>query len=144
MNADNTGFLKVIGLVTCQKYLDMTPDEQALRLSLAELGVEAVAVAWDDTKVDWTRFDGLVVRTIWNYHEQPTAFRSWLAEIEQVGVAVWNNVPIIRWNMEKTYLRDLADRGVNILLVSRIFTPREFDSYTCLPYPLESVYVLIN
>ena len=115
MNADNTDFLKRIGLVTCEKYLDMTPDEQALRLALAELGVEAVAVAWDDQQVDWTRFDGLLVRTIWNYHEQPFAFRSWLAEIEQAGVPVWNSVPTIQWNMEKTYLRELAERGVAVV-----------------------------
>ena len=112
MNAD---ILKRIGLVTCQKYMEMTPDEQALRLALADFGIEAVAVAWDDQMVDWTRFDGLLVRTIWNYHEQPTAFRSWLAEIEQADVPLWNNVSTIRWNMEKTYLQDLADRGVAVV-----------------------------
>ena len=37
MNADNTDFVKRIGLVTCQKYLEMTPDEQALMLAWQKL-----------------------------------------------------------------------------------------------------------
>lgn len=106
---------KVIGFVTCQKYMDMTPDEQALKLALAELGIQAVAVAWDDPEVDWSAFVGLLIRTIWNYHEQPEAFRSWLAAVEQAGVPVWNKVHTIRWNMEKTYLRDLAQLGLSVV-----------------------------
>ena len=104
-----------IGLVTCQKYMEMTPDEQALIRVLAEFGVQAVPVAWDDARVDWAAYDGLVVRTAWNYHEKPEAFGVWLAVVEQAGVPLWNAPQVIRWNMEKTYLRELAQQGVAIV-----------------------------
>jgi glutathione synthase/RimK-type ligase-like ATP-grasp enzyme len=115
MNADNTDSLKRIGLVTCQKYMDMTPDEQALMLALADLGIEAAAVAWDDPQVDWGGYGGLFVRTVWNYHEHPEAFREWITAVEQMNVPVWNAPEIICWNMEKTYLQDLAQQGVAIV-----------------------------
>ena len=104
-----------IGLVTCLKYMDMTPDEQALIVALAELGVEANAVAWDDVQVNWAEFAGLVIRTTWNYHEHPVVFQSWLERVEQAGVPLWNPPDVVRWNMEKTYLRDLAQQGVAIV-----------------------------
>ncbi len=93
----------------------MTPDEQALIGVLAEQGVAASAVAWDEAQVDWGAFAGLIIRSAWNYHEQPEAFRAWLAMVEQAGVPLWNAPQIIRWNMEKTYLRELAQQGVAIV-----------------------------
>jgi glutathione synthase/RimK-type ligase-like ATP-grasp enzyme len=104
-----------IGLVTCVGWMEMTPDEQALMAALAELGIESTAVAWDDSSVDWGAFDGLLIRTIWNYYEQPDAFRAWLDVVEQAGVPLWNSAQIVRLNMEKTYLRDLAQQGVAIV-----------------------------
>ncbi|MCZ7672088.1 MAG: hypothetical protein M5U34_35675 [Chloroflexi bacterium] len=35
--------------------------------------------------------------------------------VEQAGVPLWNAPQIIRWNMEKTYLRELAQQGVAIV-----------------------------
>jgi glutathione synthase/RimK-type ligase-like ATP-grasp enzyme len=114
MNTDNTDFLQRVGLVTYSGLLDLKPDERALAAALAELGVAATAVAWDDPRVDWAAFTGLVVRSAWNYHERPFAFKAWLAEVEQAGVSLWNAPETIRWNMEKTYLRDLARQGVAV------------------------------
>ena len=106
---------KTIGLVTYSGLMAMTPDERALMAALATLGVDSVAVAWDDGQVDWAAFDGLVVRSAWNYHERPFAFQSWLDEVEQASVPLWNAPDVVRWNMEKTYLRDLAQQGVAIV-----------------------------
>lgn len=106
---------KTIGLVTYSGLLDLTPDERALAAALAELDVAAVAVAWDEARVDWAAFAGLVVRCAWNYHERPFAFRVWLDRVERAGVPLWNAPQTIRWNMEKTYLHDLAQRGVAIV-----------------------------
>ncbi len=111
----NVQLIKQVGLVTYSGLLDLKPDEQALIVAMAKLGIESVAVAWDEVQVDWAVFAGLVMRTAWNYHEQPEAFRAWLDRVAQAGVPVWNAPETIRWNMEKTYLRELAQQGVTVV-----------------------------
>ncbi len=38
-----------------------------------------------------------------------------LETIERLGVRLENGSEIVRWNMQKTYLRDLAGRGIEIV-----------------------------
>jgi glutathione synthase/RimK-type ligase-like ATP-grasp enzyme len=38
-----------------------------------------------------------------------------LAEIEQSGAPLFNDLQTVRWNLDKTYLRSLAERGVPIV-----------------------------
>ena len=38
-----------------------------------------------------------------------------LAEIERSGTPLFNGLDLVRWNIRKTYLRDLAERGVSVV-----------------------------
>ncbi len=53
----------------------------------------------------------VVVRSCWDYHRRP---REFLAVLEGIVAAVWleNELELVRWNLSKTYLRDLEMRGV--------------------------------
>ncbi|HEX4932853.1 MAG TPA: hypothetical protein VFV33_06730 [Gemmatimonadaceae bacterium] len=86
------------------------------RLAVGELrqqGVTVESAVWDSPLVDWTRYDGIVVRSTWDYHLHPEDFEGWLARVERLGIPIWNPAPLLRWNMDKRYLLDLADRGVS-------------------------------
>lgn len=102
----------MIGLVTYGKYPELTDDDRPLLGELAVLGVGARPVVWDDPSVDWTAFDALVLRSTWNYHLKPREFTAWLAELDEIGVPLWNPTPVVRWNLHKRYLRELGDKGV--------------------------------
>jgi hypothetical protein len=78
-------------------------------------GAHADAVVWDDPNVPWADYDAVVIRSCWDYHLRPDAFRVWIARLEALGVPLWNPGPLVRWNMDKGYLRDLAARGVRIV-----------------------------
>ena len=54
-------------------------------------------------------------RSCWDYHQRAPEFERWLDRLERAGVRVVNPVPMLRWNMRKTYLRDLAARGVPVV-----------------------------
>lgn len=85
------------------------------RLAVAALRVHGVSVesaVWDSPLVDWRKYDAVVLRSTWDYHQRPEEFESWLAYVEHLGVPTWNPPPLIRWNMDKRYLTDLASRGV--------------------------------
>lgn len=88
-------------------------DDRLLMAALAARKVHAVPAVWDDDGVDWTRFACVVVRSCWDYHLRPAAFHEWIDRLERSGVAVWNPPATIRWNADKSYLRDLAARGVS-------------------------------
>jgi len=55
-----------------------------------------------------------VLRSCWNYHEQPDAFRRWL-DRAAAATTIVNPPALVRWNLHKGYLRDLAVRGVAIV-----------------------------
>jgi glutathione synthase/RimK-type ligase-like ATP-grasp enzyme len=104
-----------IALVTYRGLPGLSADDQLLLPPLAARGIRAVAAAWDDPAVPWDSFDALVIRSTWNYHTSFDAFRAWIDRVDALGVPAWNPPAILRWNASKTYLRDLAERGVDIV-----------------------------
>lgn len=103
-----------LGIVTCAKCRDLTAGERPLLDHLAAAGDTAEPLVWNDPSVNWAAFDGLLVRSIWDYHLHHADFLAWLLRIGQLKVPVWNPLTVLRWNAHKFYLRDLADAGVTI------------------------------
>ena len=66
--------------------------------------------AWDGD-VDWSSFDGVVVRSTWDYVDRRDEFLAWTESLPRVA----NPAPVIRWNSHKRYLADLASRGTSIV-----------------------------
>src|SRR5687767_15937198 len=69
-------------------------------------------ILWDTPDVDWAGYDAVVMRSPWDYHTRLPEFLNWLDHLEQVQAKVFNPVSLLRWNIYKTYLRDLEARGV--------------------------------
>ncbi len=103
-----------VALATCCAQPNLYEEEQRLIPMLADHGVDARAAVWDDPSVDWTRFDVVFLRSVWDYFEKYPAFRRWIAGLAQAEVAVQNPVSLVEWNADKAYLRELAARGVRI------------------------------
>ncbi|HLA63858.1 MAG TPA: hypothetical protein VK610_05490 [Rhodothermales bacterium] len=87
-------------------------DDGLAHAPLAALGWAVDDVPWRRAGVDWGSYDAIVIRSPWDYHHDPEAFLSVLEGIEASGTQLLNGLPLVRWNLRKTYLRDLADRGV--------------------------------
>jgi glutathione synthase/RimK-type ligase-like ATP-grasp enzyme len=107
--------MKTVGLVTYKQSPKLTPDDQLLVEPIKKQGFNVKAVAWDDKNVDWSKFDIIVPRSCWNYHLRYEQFMEWLNAIEKLNVPVWNPVPVIRWNSDKKYLRELEYKGIPII-----------------------------
>lgn len=104
-----------IALVTYSGLPALSADDQLLLPPLAARGIRPAPAAWDDPAVAWGSFDALVIRSTWNYHTVPAAFRAWIDRIERLGVPIWNSPVVLRWNASKSYLRDLQRQGVEIV-----------------------------
>jgi hypothetical protein len=68
------------------------------------------ALPWDSPDVPWDLYAAAVVRSTWDYHRRPDAFRRWLDALSGLGARVWNPASLLRWNMDKRYLIDLPAR----------------------------------
>jgi glutathione synthase/RimK-type ligase-like ATP-grasp enzyme len=90
-------------------------DERLLAAAFAELGAEAEIVAWSDPAIDWGRYDLALVRSTWDYIDDPAGFLGLLARIEAASCRVLNPLAAIRWNVDKAYLVELAGRGVPVV-----------------------------
>ena len=103
-----------VAFVTYRDQPQLTPDDHPLLAALARLGWGARAHCWDDARVDWAGFAAVVLRSCWDYHLRPAEFQDWLARLDAQRVRLWNPTSVVRWNMDKHYLRELAARGVAI------------------------------
>jgi glutathione synthase/RimK-type ligase-like ATP-grasp enzyme len=101
-----------VALATYGRAPALAPDDQLLLPALDALGVVAEPVVWSSHAAMWTAFDAVVIRSCWDYHLHSDAFHAWLDRLESAGVPVWNPASLIRWNADKRYLLDLAERGV--------------------------------
>ncbi|SRR6266446_1836519 len=107
--------MKRIALATSAKLPTLNDDDRLLIPALAELGLAAIPAVWDAPDVCWEEFQGVVVRSCWDYHHRLEEFLAWVARLERAGIPVWNPPAVLRWNSHKGYLRDLAARGVPIV-----------------------------
>jgi glutathione synthase/RimK-type ligase-like ATP-grasp enzyme len=98
-----------VAFVTYSGEPTLTADDRLAADALATSGVRAEPVCWDDSGVDWRTYGAIVVRSTWDYHHRAPEFRAWIDRLEAIGAPVWNPPSVLRWNMDKRYLADLAD-----------------------------------
>ena len=92
---------------------DFVIDDALAVVPLARLGWHVAHVPWR-ADADWGAFEAVVIRSPWDYQAAPDAF---LATLDRIAAAtrLLNGVRTVRWNLRKTYLRELAAAGVPIV-----------------------------
>jgi len=84
-------------------------EDERLLAALSDAGVTAAIVAWDEPDADWEAYDGVIVRSTWDYSWRRDEFVAWA---ESVGDRLHNSPAVIRWNSDKRYVGDIADAGL--------------------------------
>ena len=81
---------------------------------LRERGWAVEEVPWR-SGADWDAYEAVVVRTPWDYQDDPEAFLGVLEQIEASRARLANPLVAVRWNLDKRYLRELEGRGVPVV-----------------------------
>ncbi|HEX3803166.1 MAG TPA: hypothetical protein VHV75_10020 [Solirubrobacteraceae bacterium] len=90
-----------IAFATCSAY----PDGRADDGEVAAL-VGAEFQVWDDAGVDWSAYDRVVIRSVWDYSHRVETFLEWC---EKVGETRLRNRPeVVTFNSDKRYLPELG------------------------------------
>ncbi len=87
----------------------LTEDDALAAAALERRGVQVEAAPWDAPRA-WEQ-DAVVLRSCWDYHRRPAEFDAWLRRLTRV----FNPFPLVRWNLNKSYLADLEALGVPTL-----------------------------
>ncbi|SDI64644.1 ATP-grasp domain-containing protein [Chryseobacterium jejuense] len=82
---------------------------------LKDKRLDVVSTIWNDEKVDWSSFDVAIIKSPWDYHNHLNEFLNWLDHLEQLSIKVLNPVEIIKWNSDKHYLKDIADKQLPVI-----------------------------
>ena len=103
-----------IALLSIEDLSDFVADDELVVEPLRRLGHVAEFVPWR-AAVAWREYDGVVIRTTWDYQNHLDAFLSVLQEIEtQTRLA--NPLEIVKWNADKKfYLQDIEKHGGRIV-----------------------------
>lgn len=100
-----------MALVTCERPIERDEDLDFLAPALRRQGVEVETPAWSDPRVGWDGFDLVKLNSPWDYHERPEEFSGWLRRVARAS-RLQNPLPIVEWNFDKRYLRELDRAGI--------------------------------
>jgi glutathione synthase/RimK-type ligase-like ATP-grasp enzyme len=103
--------MKRIALASCTGREKAWNADKLLVAALADLGVETSEPDWLDPAVNWAGFDLVFVRTTWTWMRDPVGFQAWLKAVDQ-QTQLLNPLPLITWGLAKTYLPELAAKGL--------------------------------
>ena len=101
-------------VATCAVLPEPDADEAPLAAALTRAGFDHELVAWDDPSVDWDAPIPTIIRSTWNYALDVTAYLAWIDRAAK-SAAIWNPPSIVRGNVHKRYLLELAARGVPVV-----------------------------
>lgn len=101
--------------------------------AMTDLGWQVDCVPWRDPATDWDSYDAVYICTPWDYADHLQQFMRVLEAIDASKAQLVNPLPLVRWNLTKSYLRDLEQRGGAIVpsiwfdAVSAAMVPRWFE-----------------
>lgn len=89
-------------------------DDQLLQKELDLLGISSIRLDWARKDIDWSQYKCAIFRTTWDYFDRFDEFSQWLDAIK-AQTKLCNPYSIIKWNMDKHYLKDLDSRGIPVV-----------------------------
>ncbi len=112
-----------VALLTDRRYENPSPEnvdwyvghileeDELVRAGLERRGLSSVRVDWARGDFDWKSVRSAVFRTTWDYFQRFEEFSGWLDRVT-LDTRLINSVELVRWNLDKHYLADLAGRGI--------------------------------
>lgn len=112
-----------ITLLTSSKYLsaekddwyvsNILEDDRLLTEALEKRGLRVIRIHWDNPSFDWPETKFVIFRTPWDYFNRYDEFSKWLDKASTVTKFI-NPIEVIRWNIDKHYMLELQEAGINI------------------------------
>ena len=113
-----------ITLLTCRAYYkpdNITPyiqnillEQELLKSAFESQGLKVDITYWDNPSYEWQQTKSVLFRTVWDYFERFDEFWDWLEQVK-TKTRLINSYELIKWNIDKHYLRDLKNNGIQVV-----------------------------
>lgn len=107
--------MPLCAFLTMDSLEDFFTYDELLLDPLAEFNWEVEFVSWRAKNIDWSRFDAVIIRSPWDYQDEPNVFLEVLETIDRADTHLENKMELVRWNISKTYLQDMQSKGIPII-----------------------------
>lgn len=88
-------------------------EDKLLQLALEKKGLNVFRTNWDNADFNWATTRYAIFRTTWDYFDRYEEFAQWMKAVEKQTVLL-NSKELIQWNIDKHYLGELSNKGINI------------------------------
>lgn len=101
-------------MVTTAAARGLDVDLPILGAALERAGTQFHVCDWDDPSVDWSLYAAVFLRSPWDYPVRREEFEGWLHAVDR-ATRLFNPADVVSWNIDKTYLAELAQAGVPVI-----------------------------
>lgn len=94
--------------------LQVLLEDELLMNALKEKEISVQRKSWSDESVDWSQTSYVIFRSTWDYFDRYNEFSKWLDDVSTKTILL-NSAKTIHWNLDKHYLNDLKEKGINVV-----------------------------
>ena len=89
-------------------------EQELLKSAFESQGLKVDITYWDNPSYEWQQTKSVLFRTVWDYFERFDEFWEWLEQVK-TKTRLINSYELIKWNIDKHYLRDLKNNGIQVV-----------------------------
>lgn len=98
---NNNKFKHRIAIISCDKWKDNVKEDILLKIELNKALIDAEIISWQDKTIDYTKYDAIIIRSIWGYQDYIEEFLEWVNTLKNNKVRVFNSPEILLSNLNK-------------------------------------------
>ncbi len=117
--------MKPLAFLTMDSLDEFVSYDSLVADCLEARGVKVDNVSWRSPTVNWDDYEMVIIRSPWDYQQAADEFMTVLEAIDASTAVLWNSIDVVRWNVRKTYLQELHDRGITIVPTQFVQNPTE-------------------
>lgn len=103
----------MIVLATCLDDPELYESDRLYAQALRRRSCAVSVAPWDGPANAFENAEAVVLRATWGYYRALDAYRAWIDRMA-AGTRLFNPPALVRWNIAKTYLAELAKAGVAV------------------------------
>ena len=93
--------MKNVAIVSCNKWRNKISEDLLLAKELIKNNIDAEIISWEDKSIDYSKYDCLILRSVWGYQDKYLEFREWLQMLKRKKILLLNHQDIIINNIQK-------------------------------------------
>ncbi len=140
---NNRNYLSNIAIVSSDKFKNKVLDDILLRYFILKYKSNCEIVSWEDNNVNYSKYDLIVIRSIWGYQNSIDKFMKWLDKIERCSCLVVNDISMLKNNFLKNKQIEILDKN-KIPHINTSFIFEKKDLKKSLDFILKNKFKNIN